>query len=143
MDPLVRNVVVLGHMGAFPVQYRLIRKARMKTFTLILSCLTLNAAVVRADDFHLVQTQVQDASAPGVPVESLTVYVLILPEHRPQVFKTFDSKPMEETILNLSRGSRLHYDGNALMTSPPVTQIQALTAYCKKKGISLIVSPTN
>jgi len=115
----------------------------MKTFTLILSCLTLNAAVVRADDFHLVQTQVQDASAPGVPVESLTVYVLILPEHRPQVFKTFDSKPMEETILNLSRGSRLHYDGNALMTSPPVTQIQALTAYCKKKGISLIVSPTN
>ncbi len=115
----------------------------MKILTLILLCLTLKTAVVRAEDFHLVQTQVQDASAPGVPVESLTVYVLILPDHRPQVFKTFDSKPMEETIGNLPRGSVLHYDGNALMASPPEAQIKALTAYCKRKGISLIVSPTN
>ncbi len=98
-----------------------------------------DTTVVRAEDFHLVQTQVQDASDPGVPVESLSVHVLVLPYHRPQVFKTFGSKPMEEAIGNLPRGSVVHYDGNALMASPP----EALTAYCTRKEISFIVSPTN
>jgi len=101
-----------------------------------------NAAVVRAEDYQLAQTQLRDALAPDVPLESLTVYVLILPGRSPEVFKRFDSKPMEEAIGNLPRGSVLHYDGNALMAKPPEAQMQALMAYCKEKGISFIESPT-
>lgn len=96
-----------------------------------------------AEDFHLVQTQVQDASGPGVPLESLTVYALVLPGHRPQIFKTFDSRPMEEAIGNLPRGSFLYYDRSALMDPPPRAQLDALMAFCQMKGVSLILSPTN
>src|ERR1700690_1670805 len=103
----------------------------MKTISLIFLCLTLNAVVVRAEDCHLVQTQIADGVAPGVPLPSLTVYVLVLPDHRVYVFKTFDSHPMEEIIKDLPRGSVLHYDGNPLIASPPQAQIQALTAFCK------------
>jgi hypothetical protein len=115
----------------------------MKTITFILLCLALNTAVVRAEEHHLVQTQIQDASAPGVPVESLTVYVLVSPDHRPQVFKTFNSTQMEAAIGNLPRGSVLHYDANAMIKSPPNSQLQALIANCKKRDISLMLSPTN
>ncbi len=75
--------------------------------------------------------------------ESLTVSVLVLPYHLPKVFKTVDAKPMEEAISALPRVSVLHYDGNGLMASPPEAQIEALMAYCKKKGVSFIRSPTN
>jgi hypothetical protein len=100
------------------------------------------AAIVRAEDYHLVQTQIRDA-APGVPLTSLTVYVLPLPDHRVFVFKTFGSKPMEEGIKDLPRGSVLHYDGNALMAPPAPAQIQSLTAFCKSKGINLVLTPTS
>jgi hypothetical protein len=115
----------------------------MKMITLIFLCAALSTAAVRAEEFHLVQTQIQDASAPGVPVESLTIYVLVSPDHRPQVFKTFNSTQMEAAIGNLPRGSVLHYDANAMIKSPPDTQLQALIANCKKRGISLMLSPTN
>jgi beta-lactamase regulating signal transducer with metallopeptidase domain len=103
----------------------------------------LITALDSAEDFHLVQTQVQDASGPGVPLESLTVYALVLPGHSPQIFKTFDSRPMEEAIGNLPRGSFLYYDRNALMDPTPRAQLGALMAFCQMKGISLILSPTN
>jgi len=102
---------------------------------------TLTGVAGWAEDYHLVQTQV--TYTPGAKVESLTIYVLDLPKHRTQSFNTFDSKDMEEAIGKLPRGSVLHYDGNALMKSPSQAQMQTLTSFCKKKGISFIVSPTN
>jgi beta-lactamase regulating signal transducer with metallopeptidase domain len=104
---------------------------------------TPSTALAAIEDFHLVQTQIGDASGPGVPLESLTAYVLDLHGPRPQIFKTIDSKPMEDAIGNLPRGSFLYYDGNALMKSPPDAQLDALRAFCQTKGINFIVSPTN
>jgi len=37
----------------------------------------------------------------------------------------------------------LHYDGNALAARPPEAQMQALSAFCKSKGIDLVLTPTN
>jgi hypothetical protein len=50
---------------------------------------------------------------------------------------------MEELIKHFPRGSLLHYDGNALAETPPRTQMQALVESCEKKGIKLILTPTN
>src|ERR1035441_7917825 len=115
----------------------------MKTITLVFLCLTLNTAVGRAEDYHLKQTQICDRVAPGVKLANLTVYVFLYPDQRVFVFKTFDSKPMEEAIKDLPHGSVLHYDGNPLMKGPPGAKIAAIEAFCKTKGISFIVSPTS
>jgi hypothetical protein len=115
----------------------------MKTIVFILSLLALSTTVVWAEDYHLVQSQIADEVPLHGPVDSATVYVLVFPDHRVHVFRALHSKPMEEVIKHLPRGSVLHYDGNALMASPPQAQIQALTAFCKSKGISLVLTPTN
>jgi hypothetical protein len=119
----------------------------MKKIILILFCLTLNAMNVWAVDFHLRQTQISDAYAPGVPLESSTVYVLVGPGNPPQVFKTVDSKPMEDCIKDIipSKGGVLYYDGSGPgpMANPTRAQLNALSAYCRGRNISFIESPTN
>ena len=123
----------------------------MKTITLILLIVTLNAVVVLAKDYpvldkdvHLVVRAIADGSAG----EGSPLYVLLLPDHNPVIFKTFDSRDMERVIGDcLAPGSVLHYDPNPdieIPTGRPTSaQIQALKDYCKKKGISFIVSLTS
>ncbi|HZF01972.1 MAG TPA: hypothetical protein VE344_08765 [Methylomirabilota bacterium] len=115
----------------------------MKTIILILFCLTLNTVVVWAEDYHLVQSQIVDEVPLHGSVDSATVYVLDCHDQRLYAFRVFDSHPMEEIIKHFPRGSVLHYDGSAMLASPSPKQIQALMDFCKTKGISLIVSPTN
>ena len=115
----------------------------MKTITLILLCFALNTTIVWGADYHLVQSQIADEVPLHGPVDSATVYVLVCPDQRLYVSRAFDSHPMEEIIKYFPRGSVLHYDGNALMASPSQAQIQALMAFCKSKGISLVLTPTN
>ena len=123
----------------------------MKTITLIFLVVILNSMAVLARDYpildkdvHLAVRAVLDGSAS----ERSPLYVLLLPDHNPVIFKTFDSKDMERVIGHcLAPGSVLHYDPNPdieLPTGRPTNaQIQALTDYCKKKGITLIVSLTS
>lgn len=115
----------------------------MKTITLVFLCLTLSTALGLAEDYHLKQTQICDGVAPGVKLESLTVYVLLCPDQRVYVFKAFDSHELEEIVKYFPRGSVLHYDGNALVTPPKPAEIDKLTAFCKSKGIVFEISPTN
>ena len=112
----------------------------MKTIILIFS-LTLTAIACHAGDFHLKQTQA--AYAPGVPLESLTRYVLELPDHHSQTFTNLVSKAMMDAVASLPRGSVLYYDGNGLIAPPKQAEIEALEAFCKKKGISFTASPTD
>jgi len=112
-------------------------------FALLLVCLKLSAAKDSAMDYHLVQTQIGDEILLHSPVDSATVYVLVCPDQRLYVFRAFHSHPMEEFIKHFPRGSVSHYDGNALLTTPPQAQIQALTDFCKTNGIRLILTPTN
>jgi hypothetical protein len=109
----------------------------MKKIALLLY-LTLTATIGWAADYHLVQSQIIDGVAPGAPLESLTVYVLIRPDTNPLVFKTFDSKLMEQAISNLPRESILHYEGSGLMPQPAEAQFQSIKACCQKKNISFV-----
>jgi len=114
----------------------------MKTFILIV-CLALAAVACRAEDYHLKQTQIADGVAPSVKLESLTVYVLLCPDQRVYVFRAFDSHAMEEMVKYFPRGSVLHYDGNALIAPPKQAEIEKLAAFCKTKGITLVLTPTS
>jgi hypothetical protein len=122
----------------------------MKKTILAVLCLTLTAAVGLAKDYPVLDKDVHMAVrviADGSAAEASPIYVLLLPDHNPVIFKTFDSKDMERVIRDcLSSGSVLHYDPNPDIETPtgrPTSaQIQALTDYCKKQGISFIVSPT-
>ncbi len=120
----------------------------VKKIILILFGLTLTTAATLAKDYpvldkdvHLVVRAIADGSAG----EHSPFYVLLLPDHNPVIFKTFDSKDMERVIGTcLAAGSILHYDPNPDIETPtgvPTSaQIQLLTDFCKKKGISLVVS---
>ncbi len=98
----------------------------MNTMTLILLFVTLNAVVVLAKDYpvldkdvHLVVRDIADGSAG----EHSPFYVLLLPDHNPVIFKTFDSRDMERVIGDcLASGSALHYDRNPDMKSRPDTR---------------------
>jgi hypothetical protein len=123
----------------------------MKTIILVLFCLTLTTAAW-AKDYHLVTTQLRGAPASGTPAEFPVVYVLLSPDENggvnPLVYKTFDSKDMELDIGALIRsgfiapGSVLHFDPTPDLERPTGAQIQSLKGYCKKLGISLVVSLT-
>ena len=123
----------------------------MKTIILVLFCLTLTTAAW-AKDYHLVTTPLRGAPASGTPAEFPVVYVLLAPDItgqlNPLVYKTFDSKDMELDIGVLIRsgiiapGSVLHFDPKPDLEFPTEAQIQALKDYCKKLGISLVVTPT-
>jgi hypothetical protein len=122
----------------------------MKKTILAVLCLTLTAAVGLAKDYpvldkdvHLVVRSIADGSA----AEASPIYVLLLPDHNPVIFKTFDSKDMEQVIRAcLASGSVLHYDPNPDIEvptgSPTRAQIQALKDYCNKLGITFLVSQT-
>jgi hypothetical protein len=128
----------------------------MKTITLVLLCLTLNTVIVCAEDFHLVQTiSYGDTLAPSGKPATNSIYVLLLPIHtgshvviNPVVLKKFDAKEIGQIISGaltrgfLPSGSVLHFDPSPEMERPPEAEIQALTNYCKKAGITLIVSET-
>jgi hypothetical protein len=95
-------------------------------------------------DYHLIQSQIADVySVHGVGTDTATVFVLVCPDRRLHVFRTISSHPMEQAIKDFPRGSILHYDGNALMKPPPQAQMEALTAFCRSNGISLILTDTN
>ena len=111
--------------------------------SLVLVCLAVGAGKDSAKDYHLIQSQIADEVPMHGPVDSATVYVLVFPDQRLHVFRAFHSHAMEEVIKHFPRGSVLHYDGNALVKPPPEAQRQALTAFCKSKGIDLVFSPTN
>ncbi len=97
-----------------------------------------------AKDFHLVQTQLLDNEASGVPGDVSTVYVLVPPDDsRPFVFKTFDSKAMNAAISSLRRGSVVHYDANGFLPRVPEAQMEALRTSCRKKGVDFIKSNVN
>jgi len=77
-------------------------------------------------------------------VDKATVYVLLFPDQRVYVFRAFYTHQMEEIIKYFPKGSVLHYDGMGVGGfSPPQDQMQALTDFCKSKGIVLEISPTN
>jgi hypothetical protein len=124
----------------------------MKKIILVLFCLTLTTAATFAKDYHLVTTVLRGAPASGTPAEFPIVYVLLAPDItgqlNPMVYKTFDSKDMELDIGVLIRsgiiapGSVLHFDPKPDLERPTDAQIQSLTDYCKKLGITLVVSQT-
>ena|ERR1700722_606162 len=124
----------------------------MKKVILVLFCLTLTAAATFAKDYDLVATQLRGAPVSGTPAEFPVVYVLLAPDItgqlNPLVYKIFDSKDMELDLGALVRsgiiapGSVLHFNTAPAMERPPDTQIQSLTDYCKKLGITFVVSLT-
>jgi hypothetical protein len=124
----------------------------MKTITLVLLCITLTTAAAWSKDYHLVTTQLRGGPASDTPAEFPVVYVLLAPDItgklNPLVYKTFDSKDMEQDIGVLIRsgiiapGSVLHFDPMPDLERPTDVQIQSLTDYCKKLGITLVVSFT-
>jgi len=127
----------------------------MKTILLILLYLTLNPLIACAEDVHLVETLHNDAYITnGMPSES-PVYVLLVPIHsggndhiEPVVFRTFDVEAMERSIRfwvtqgYLAKGSVLHFDPSPILPRPPEADVNALTDYCKKIGITVVVSTT-
>ena len=120
----------------------------MKTMSVIVLCLLLNTLAALARDIHLVARYVHDDSTAWTNRE--TVFVLLLPDNYPVVFKTFDSKDMERVISDeLPSGSDLYFDydmnltlgPNPQLKIPTEAQIQRFTVFCKKKGITLRFSP--
>jgi hypothetical protein len=123
----------------------------MKKIILILFCLILTTAATLAKDYHLMTTQLRGAPPSGKPAKFLVVYVLLFSNENgfpvPLVYTKFDSEDMRLDIRNLvghgiAPGSVLHFDPTPDLERPTDAQIQSLTDYCKKLGITLVVSST-
>jgi hypothetical protein len=123
----------------------------MKKIILVLCCLTLTTGATLAKDYHLVTTQLRGAPASSKPAEFPVVYVLLFSGEKgkihPLVYTKFDSQDMRLDIRNLighgiDPGSVLRFDPTPDLERPTDAQIQSLTDYCKKLGITLVVSPT-
>jgi len=125
----------------------------MKTIPLILFCFALNTAIVWGKDFHLTQTELHGADT-DKPSES-PIYVVLVPRKDdptggvyPVVYKSFDSQQLGRLILGLLKektltsGDRLYLDFSPVMAHPPKSEIEALTVYCKKMGITVVFSGT-
>jgi hypothetical protein len=118
----------------------------MKTITFILLCITLTTTAAWANDYHLVATQLRGAPASDKPAKFQVVYVLLnsMPNAvgypAPLVYAKFDSEDIRSDIRSIPAGSVLHFDPSPLLPSPPDAEMQSLKAYCKKLGISLVVS---
>jgi hypothetical protein len=106
----------------------------------------LTAAAASGKDYYLVTTQLHGAPAVGTPAQLPVVYVLLLPDGKgvihPSVYTTFDSKDMEDGIRNIAPGSILYFNPTPVLEHPPAAQVQALADFCKKLGITLVVSQT-
>ena len=115
----------------------------MKTITLILLCITLTTAAAWAKDYpvldkdvHLAVREIFDGSA----AERSPLYVLLLPDHNPVIFKTFDSKDMERVIRDcLAPGSVLYFNGTPGIVRPTDAQVLSLKDFCKSVGITLVL----
>jgi hypothetical protein len=105
-------------------------------------------------DFHLVQAQLEDNPTTKTPSEG-PIYVLLVPKKDdpnggvyPVVYRSFDSKQLGGLIGGLVRvktltsSDTLYLDFSPVMAHPPKAEIQALTDYCKKIGITVIFSGT-
>jgi hypothetical protein len=115
----------------------------MKILTLIF-CISLATIACSASDYYLIQSQVQDEVPMHGPVDKATIYVLLQPDRRVDVFRAFDSHQMEEIVKHFPRGSVLHYVGSGLIPEGPKSaEIDKLMAFCKSKGITLDLMPTN
>ena len=124
----------------------------MKTITLILFCFTLTTTATFARDYHLLTTVLRGAPASGTPAEFPVIYVLLAPDItgqlNPMIYKTFDSKDMELDIGALIRsgiitpGSVLHFDPKPDLDRPSDAQIEVFKYFCKKLGITFVVSET-
>jgi hypothetical protein len=124
----------------------------MKKIILVLLCLILTTSATLAKDYHLVTTQLRVSPASGTPAEFPVVYVLLFSNEVdwpvPLVYTKFDSEEMRLDIRALveqhgiAPGSVLHFDPSPILKRPTDAQIQSLTDYCKKLGITLVVSPT-
>jgi hypothetical protein len=123
----------------------------MKKLILVLFCLTLTTAATLAKEYHLVATQLRGAPPSGTPAEFPVVYVLLLPHDndwiQPLVYTTFGSQEMELEIRSLighgiDPGSVLHFDPQPDLKRPTDAQIKSLTDFCKKLGLTLVVSET-
>jgi hypothetical protein len=123
----------------------------MKKFILVLFCLTLTIAASFAKDYHLVTTELRGAPVSGTPARHPVVYVLLSSDANdfpnPLVYAQFDSEDMRLDIRALighgiAPGSVLHFDPTPLLEYPTDAQIQSLKDYCKKLGITLVVSLT-
>jgi hypothetical protein len=123
----------------------------MKTIALVLLCITLTTATAWAKDYHLVTTQLRGAPASGTPAEFPVVYVSLYSTEDgfpvPLVYAKFDSEDMRLDIRALvghgiAPGSVLHFDPTPDLKRPTDAEIQSLTDYCKKLGISLVVGKT-
>ena len=87
--------------------------------------------------YHLVQTYIVDGQdSPNTTV--LTAFILAPTDNskRPVVFKTFDSKGMEEWLSGLPSGSIVIYDTDGFEPVVEPAKIKALKACCQKKGVS-------
>jgi hypothetical protein len=124
----------------------------MKKIILVLFCLILTTAATLAKDYHLVTTQLRVSPASGTPAKFPVVYVLLFSNEVgwpvPLVYTEFDSKDMELDIRTLvghgiAPGSVLHFDPSPDLERPTDAKIQSLTDYCKKLGITLVVSLTS
>jgi hypothetical protein len=128
----------------------------MKIIAIIFTALVLNTLPVLADDVHLVQTiAFGDRMLPANTSATNSIYVLLLPLHEsgkvhinPVVLKKFDGKEIGRIIEGavsrgyLPSGSVLHVDPSPEMVSPPDAEVKILTDYCKKIGITVVVSFT-
>ncbi len=123
----------------------------MRTLILIFLCIMLATAGAGAKDCHLVTTQLRGAPASGKPAEFPVVYVLLFSNENdvavPLVYTKFDSEDMRLDLHSLTGhgiapGSILHFDPSPALERPTEAQIQSLTDYCKKLGITLVVSRT-
>ena len=73
---------------------------------------------------------------------SSSVYVLQYPANtrRMEVFRTFDSKAMEDSLSSLPRGSVVIYDVNTwdhVVPAAQAPQFESLKTCCQKKGVKL------
>jgi hypothetical protein len=128
----------------------------MKIIAIIFTALAMSTLSLRADEIHLVQTiAFGDSMLPANGPATNSIYVLLLPLHEsgkvhinPVVLKKFDGKEIGRIIEGsvsrgmLPGGSVLHVDPSPEMALPPDAEVKVLADYCKKIGVTAVVSRT-
>jgi hypothetical protein len=128
----------------------------MKITAIIITALAISTLSVCADEIRLVQTIAYgDTLLPASAPATNSIYVLLLPLHdgakvhvNPVVLKKFDGKEIGRIIEGavsrkfLPSGCVLHVDPSPEMERPPDAEVKALTDYCKRIEIHVVVSST-